>query len=65
LARRHRALSALRYFQRHGKMRQRVGSRLLLLIYALVGFGTSHQRGEFKIIITACLKRRMACGSCS
>ena len=65
LARRHRALGALRYFQKHGTRRQRVGARLFLLLYALFGFRDAHQRGEYRMIVTACLTRRMACGSCS
>jgi GT2 family glycosyltransferase len=65
LARRYRALGALRYFQKHGSFRQRVGARLFLLIYALIGLRSSQGRGEYRIIIKACLNRRMACGSCS
>lgn len=65
LARRHRALGALRYFQKHGTLRQRVGTRLFLLIYALIGSRSRRERGEYRIIVKACLNRRMACGSCS
>jgi N-acetylglucosaminyl-diphospho-decaprenol L-rhamnosyltransferase len=65
LARRHRALGALRYYQRHGTALQRVGARLFLLFYALIGFRNPHERGEYRMIIRACLTRRMACGSCS
>jgi len=65
VAHRHRAMGALRYFQRHGNLRQRFGARLFLALYALFAMVVADERQEHRSVLRACLMRRMACGSCS
>ncbi|MBN1425256.1 glycosyltransferase family 2 protein [Candidatus Fermentibacteria bacterium] len=62
-AHRHRAISALRYFQRHGNAFQRSGVRALLCGYSLVSMPGAH-RAEHMAVLKACLSPRLACGSC-
>jgi len=63
-AHRHRAIGALRYFQRHGTRPQRVGARAVLGIHSLVSMAGA-DRSQYLAVLQAALSRRMACDSSS
>lgn len=63
-AHRHRALGALRYFQRHGTVTQRAGARVLLVVHSMVRMATA-DAAEHRVVLGAALSRRMACDSSS
>ncbi|MCU0610631.1 MAG: glycosyltransferase family 2 protein [Candidatus Eisenbacteria bacterium] len=64
LAHRHRSLSALRYFQRHGTPGQCTGTRALLAGYSLLAIARGGM-AEHGAVLRASLSTRMACDSCS
>ncbi len=64
VAHRHRALGALRYFDRHGSLLQRVGARLLLACHSLPRLA-GPSRGEYLRVLKASVSWGIACDSCS
>ncbi len=64
-AHRHRCMGCLRYFQKHGRVWQRLGARVLLAVYSAMGILFTNDKATHKIVLRASIQRKLVCDSCS